>query len=487
LFIGAAYDGPVAAPVAPTSIEEAFEIFGGYTYENQIVSATATGFTTTYDVYGPISFLQWDEADLVDFTDISGVAVSGNSVTFERIGTDQTFVIKYARGITTGSALVFKAFAETVTTTNTLPYLYRVGGTPASGQITSGGVGLQFTTIGAGALYNNASISISTTGLTLTQPAGKGPTYTFSTTGKTVEDLTDDINLYYMKGYGCVYCESVGSGSFTVTSGTYALTGGTDGSYTDQELITLFESLDLSGICAVSVLGRSFPISGDTGVLGDILTTEFLDDLPNPLMFVQNIAYVSGMTETDYVATITANKPLTHKNLMLAVGNGVYSNYIHAPYQDGISTSLAALIPYADNSLLWTTVGLSYITPLFSSAAITNLKTAGFATLGTHYTRSFPVVLSDVASDPDWNSRKYLAVMDTVATIRPYLETLVGLKQIEAELVKQNVLALLSVLPNLQEFDVAVTLYRSGLLSTQIVIRPYATIEAITFGISIKT
>jgi hypothetical protein len=77
--------------------------------------------------------------------------------------------------------------------------------------------------------------------------------------------------------------------------------------------------------------------------------------------------------------------------------------------------------------------------------------------------------------------------MDTVATIRPYLETLVGLKQIEAELVKQNVLALLSVLPNLQEFDVAVTLYRSGLLSTQIVIRPYATIEAITFGISIKT
>lgn len=483
LIIGTAFDGPGDSVVQPSSILDAFEMFGGYVYENHSVGATDTEITLTNADPVGLQFMVWSDYELED-TEVHVVGVTGTTLEIERLGEARDIVIKYPRPLVTVGNTVYKAFAEAMSGANGNVGVMRLGGAQASVRLgTSSGVDVYADY--AGSIYNSAYIAVTGSTMTVHYPAGKFPDRDYDISGMTSEELAWAINLDYDKGYGCLTAEFFGVGTHDVVDGNYNLIGGADGEYSDDALTALLEGTSLSGVAVVHVAGVPVEISTIPGVqnISNVITDDFLNDLDHPAMLVAQILCSDDIAQAAKVAKYVSSKPIAHALASLVVGETVYNYGIYPAYSASVAPVYAALLGSNPLGCLFVDTKLTTISPIYPPASLVSLRDAGYVVFTDTQSRGV-TVFSDLASSPDWDTVSFIAYTTTYNICMSYLRELLGQTHVTAQDVQSDLEAIIAGMPAVQAYSVDVAI-RGSVIYAAIVIRPLGKVTVINFEISV--
>lgn len=483
LIIGIAFDGPNDSVVQPVNIDEAFEMFGGYVYENHTVGPTDTQITLTNADPVAIRFMSWNDYSLVD-EQVHVVSVTGTTLTIERLGVAKDLVIKYPRPLSASANSIHKAFAEAQAGAAGNVGVLRLGGTKAS--VTLGSTsGVEVVSEHAGYLYNQSTLTVADGKLTIHYPAGKFPDRQYDIAGLSSEELAWAINLDYDKGYGCLIAESFGSGTHDISAGAYNLNGGLDGEYSAEALTSLLEGLNLSGVAAIYVAGVPADISTTPGSqnITVALTDDLLNDLDCPTMFVVPIVCADEISQAAKVAKYVSSKPINHPFVSLVVGETTYNYGVYPAYTGSVAPAYVSLFGNNPLGCLFADTNLVSISPVYPPASLLSLKEAGYVVFTDTQSRGV-TVFSDLASDSDWDTISFIAYTTTYDLCMSYLRELLGQTHVKEASVQADLESLVSGMPAVQAYSVDVSIEES-VISAAIMIRPLGKITAINFEVAV--
>jgi len=304
LLIGLADDGPAGVAVQPESWQEAQEIFGWWTQEIHTISASGTS-TVLQNI---ANSNEWYIYQVLNNRLYSNPLYlpSLDSVTFSfgSPGTSGTYAFRYVREHPENSLLPgLNAFLKTGAP---MPLVWRLSGVKASAQIG----GISFTAKYCGTRYNDISISYDGATLTVTTPhAAKHATVSYTVT--TTSDFVAKFNHESGRGKHAVEVSMPPSNTFDLPVGTWALTGGTDASFTEESILAALSNIDLSGVGLVVLCG---------GATSGIVSSA--------------VSYVESQTNS---TCIVVGSPVEYK----AWDQGVYESYLNA-------------LPFTSNQLIYT-------------------------------------------------------------------------------------------------------------------------------------
>lgn len=489
LIIGNGYDGPVDTAVAPATIHDAYEMFGGYEYINVSLLATDTTFTLPTAGARELQFFTWKDGLLTQFTDVSGVAVSGSTVTLERIGRDIDLVVKYLRPTTPEATEVYKTYAEIKSTVPDVGvYVYRVGGETAA--VTIGGA--SSITLAApypGTLYNSASIIVGSDSIVVCPPAGKGEPRTYATEGKSVVEIAQAINLDNLKGYSVFTASCTGTGPLTSGVGTYYFSGGTDVALTDEVVEAALQTIDLQGVKVVTLPARRFKSEpGGSDTIRNYITDEFLQDMTYPTVFVQGVVYSAldaNLTPTAYAENIVAAAELGSPAIFKVVGEVEYSYGLEEPYWGSLAPVFAGVLARSNTNCVYQPALISNIRPEFSETSLNNLRSAGYVAFTRSLTKGC-VVYSDSASDPEWDTSRYLVYLALAEAVFPVIDGVIGSKASDQAGLQQRLAAVIEEIPSISTYDITVRIPHPSVVEVNITAQPYGTVQSVQFGVVIN-
>lgn len=483
LLIGTAYDGPRDQIVQPTSIEEAFNLFGGYAYESVDIDATSTSFSLGGSDVTGLEMLYWRDGDLNTFEEITGVVVNGTSVSHERVGRSVNLIAKYVRPFDSEASLVYKGFAEAFSTAGGDIYVMRVGGTHATCSL---GPVLTFDSEFSGALYNTGTITSDGSKLTITLPAGKGDARIYDLTDKTYEQLAYDINLDFQKGYSCYKVTQCGTGAVSIAAGSWTFSGGTDGELTDELINQTLQSIDLRGVKTVCILGKLHRCHvTDADTLSSIYTPDNIENLPYPTMFVSGVAYDDSLTDVAYANSVIASKTIAATNVTLACGQCRYSYAPVPTYWASIAPIYAAVMARENSGCTYQVTGAPALRPLFTEDTLDALLDTGFANFTVSASKG-SVVYSDRSSNTEWDSTYQQCYLSVVEAVYPIVDSIPGRAPSDTVTLQNELESVLSSIPGLKDYDVNLTRPAAWSISIQITLFPYGKTRSIQFGVIVN-
>jgi hypothetical protein len=179
--------------------------------------------------------------------------------------------------------------------TGRLPYVCRIGGTHALASIDA----WEFESKYAGAKYNNIRLIITPTSFTVSGMYPEYKTRTYNVSG--VEDLNSVISREFAAGIIPVTVAIKGN-TFPAT-GTYSMTGGADGSFSDADVQKLLQNGSLPQ--NVSHVLLNTPLSSS---IVDTVTDFLATDGSQPRMFLTAAPTYSG-SATGWLNTQVTNIP----------------------------------------------------------------------------------------------------------------------------------------------------------------------------------
>lgn len=495
LLVGTAFDGPADVPVLPGSIEGAFEQFGASCYERFILDDGDKAVTLSSAPASTIDFYWWVDRLFTEFTQISGVSISGSVVSFEGLGYDLfqdagsetiELTLRYLRAMGDNDPSVYKAYAEAVSVGGGDVYVMRVGGTEASAIIGTGSNQVILTSPYRGSLYNSTLLSCDGDTLSVTPPPGKGETLYYSLTGLTALDLANAINLDFAKGYGYVKAAATGSGLVSVTPGYITLSGGTDGDLTDEVIEASLDRIDTDGIKVIHICGRRFPSnSGAPNPLAGILSSDYLADQRYPTMFVQGVDYDSSVLPATYAAAVASSGTIIDTSVTKVVGECYYNYAPAAPYYSSLAPGYAAVLAKSSAGCIYEPVNTREIRPYLDESTSKSLASAGYVTFAQSVSKGI-VVYSDVTSDPRWDATchlTYTAIADAVYTV---VDPLLGTTNVKADSLESSITSALDAIATLATKSVSVTIAADNSINIDIAARPYGRVNTIKFGVMIN-
>lgn len=269
LFVGDATDGPVEELIPITSLDSAWRLFGGYKYEYTNITSGQSSYTLSAIPWaGEVTPLQIDSDGSLIPQRLFEFSVSGQVLTWTPIGTASQVVFRYPS--VPGSTSVLKG----ILAASKVPvdvWVVRLGGTPATAQAGN----FTFYSRYAGTRYNGITISITSGGLVSVTPSGgvgRNKNYRVGTDRGLQILLKDETQ----KGYQGFYVRGAFSNSsLTIPTGTYVLSGGTDGSLTSSQVNDFLTNWDFAGIDVVCPVGLITTDLSGAGVIDTISQNDY--------------------------------------------------------------------------------------------------------------------------------------------------------------------------------------------------------------------
>lgn len=260
LFVGDATDGPVEEFIPVDSLDQAFRLYGGYVYEQTTIASGSTGYNVSVAPWAnqvlPMEPGPLDGA-LIPLR-LFEFAVSGSVLSWTAPGEAEavTFRITPVPGPTS----LLKGILAAQRTGQRV-FATRLGGTNATA--TSGG--FIFTARYPGSRYNGTTILVTPTTVTVTPAVGTGRLTVYSPTSDRdlVSQMRDDVARGWV---GCGLSGPYSDTQLTVPTGTYVLTGGTNGAMSASGLAEFLQEHDLAGVDVLCPIGISAPACATAGV-----------------------------------------------------------------------------------------------------------------------------------------------------------------------------------------------------------------------------
>lgn len=269
LLIGDATDGPTEEWVRVESLDQVIRLFGGYIYEQITLASGSTTYTLSGTPWGnDVTSMKVDTDGTLIEQRLYDFAVSGSVLTWSPPGDTITGPIIFrVLEVPSGTALV-RGILNTVKAGADI-YVVRVGG--VHGTITT--TGFAFSAIYAGSRYNGTTVQITSGGaVTVTPSPGTGRTITYNV--RTDAELRKRLSDEVARGSGPILLDTAPSQSaFTLTPGTYTVTGGTNGQLTQALLEDFVNQNDLAGVDVLCPMG--FNTNQVSGILQVLNGTDY--------------------------------------------------------------------------------------------------------------------------------------------------------------------------------------------------------------------
>lgn len=479
VLIGRGYDGPRDEVVCPASLEDAYSIFGGYTYSRQTLSATDTEITlpiadpraTTYYTYN-------EQGGLSPYDNISVVSEEDDTVIIDRLGTAAELIVRCVRPVTNGDLI--KGYAEALQSGYTNIGLYRVGGECSYTYIgMDPNIKILLQSIYPGSLYNNTYVTYEAGLLTIIQPPGKGKDILIDVyPDSTAWSIAAAINMELAKGNCWITAQVEGNGIIEIEEGTYQLLGGTDGSYTNDDIVDVFSHIDLSDIGIISILGADFRAeSGEPDITGQLFDNiESIID--SPIIFVQGVRNVDDYE--GYASKLAQTSPVPYQNLFITAG---YISYTY-PYEHYISSPapLVAAIAANEEDCFYRCLNAPCY-PNISDIDADMLADAGFIVPGNSEGTSY--IIRDTASDPESYLKGYMLYVNTAYAVNSILQKFIGRPSTDASTAEAQIDAVIDKILGIRSHSQSVSISPDGSMIVDISITPIGSVKEFRFAVKL--
>jgi hypothetical protein len=299
LFVGLATDGPSNIAFQPQS-ERAFRtLFGASWTERRYLEPTASSVGLSFEPY------------TLPFNSVNGIknqlyhpAVSGFYVYFGAVGGSGSQMVDFQYTPYLGERDLIFAGRKYVEQTGIMPYVARLGGVKATLEIGD----WKFIAKYAGTKYNLLTVAYDSTGLTIT---GLEPNYPTLYYDDDIEDIPKLIQRDYDLGLSPLTLQKAG---LTLSTFSAALTGGTNGSFTLNDLADFFRTdsvpMDVSHIVLLNPLS-----SGMIEVVSKYISSR---NYQPRLIFIQAPIYTAPTSA--WVDDMYNNFPFRHNMIASVVG-----------------------------------------------------------------------------------------------------------------------------------------------------------------------
>lgn len=365
LIIGLATDGPSYVPYKPRDERELNSLFGGNFIERQTISQSATAITLLFEPWAvPInevdskrSYLYHPTLNPLNRAQLffGNIGPSGNHTT------DLTYT-PYL-----GKQDLILAAKRYYQLTGSMPWVVRIGGTTAS----YSGQGWVFEAKYPGTKFNSVTILSSGTSIVVSGLVPNFPlkSYTYSSSA----NLIRDINLDFDFGISPIICTQAGTAM--LTSGTYTLVGGTNGSFSDADISSFLNNYTMP-------IGASHVLLLSTATSGMIshLTTHLTDKTNQPRMFFTNAPAYSGTVTTWTSAMVTT---LPYRSNMLSIFLGDIETSFQGENISRYAAEAAAIAFSAKEGYNLTNLPVvaNSFSPILTSGGLISMKNSGFIPL----------------------------------------------------------------------------------------------------------
>lgn len=323
LIVGAATDGPIYEVTKSTDIKSTVGLYGGNYIQRDSITSSATSIVLDYFPWGNqiANVVDGIKSQLYSPT----VSPTGNIYTFGSTGAVSGNVLDLYYTPFLGYPDLITAAKNYSQTTGKTPYVCRIGGSYATLAVSGWAILSKY----PGAKYNNLSVTITPTSLTLT---GLEPNFsTLTYIGSTPYDIYIQSQNDYSYGISPIKITAYpGTG---VNIGTTQLVNGSDGvlgdgSVSDTDIATFFDSFELPNeITHVLVLTPT-----TTGLINGIFNL-YNDSDAQVRMFVAPTPTWSGTTSG--FSTLIGQAIPERLNLLgvvLGTGNSLINNVFSNRY-----------------------------------------------------------------------------------------------------------------------------------------------------------
>ncbi len=366
IIVGLATDGPSNIVTSPRDERDLRFLYGGGFIDRIFVSPATSGCTLLYEPWTmPINEVNGSKkaylySPYIDYND-------GRVIYFGNLGGTGLHQIDFTYTPYTGEKDLIFASRKFLADTNRVPYMVRLGGDKAELDIE----GWEFESKYAGTKYNRVSVTSTGSSLVISGLEPNFPTnaYPYTTPG----DMRELIERDYHGGISPLIC--VRPGSAIITSGTYYLSGGTDGSFSDDDVENFLTHATLP-IDATHILFISPLTSGMIDKISDYMQ----DDQVQPRMFFIPAPTYAASAST-WIEDQLTNIPYRHNMVASFIGE-VETDL------DGRETTRytaeAAAIGFAKRegyNLTNVPVNANSFTPVLSESELIEVKNAGWIPL----------------------------------------------------------------------------------------------------------
>lgn len=360
LLVGTATDGP-AGVYQPSNERDLRTKYGGGFIERQSLSPSASSTSLSFIPFNlPLNEVNGIKDQLYS----PYLAATGTTIYFGNIGGSGDQQVDFIYTPYTGvSDLIFMA-RKYLAETGIMPYVCRIGGDFAS----YSGSGWSIQAKYAGTKYND--IVVTSTGSSISV-SGLAPNYPVNTY---TDDYYNRINIDADLGYSPIVCLAA---STILPIGSYALSGGTDGSITASGITEMLDSevlpIDAAYIYIASELG-----SGIVDAIDDYLSVQ--GQQPRLFMFPAPTYNYPVSGYIDYLTECATAIPYRHNMICSLVGNITTT-------LDGITKTRYAAEPAcfalsrAGYNFTNLPITAETFTPVFDETALDALKSAGFMSI----------------------------------------------------------------------------------------------------------
>lgn len=228
LIAGIASDGPQNVVISDS--QDVYNKYGYVTYEKIAVTSGMSTYTLSACPEPNTLTAYVQGYNRLEEYYLDNMGVTGTTMEFMATGEDFDMIVGYVKidsgGLSSNLLRAYNEIAPNAAGSNI--YLLRVGGVHAN--ITVGG--FEFSSVYPGALYNGISFTLTDSRLSIDPLPGKGPGTIYNYTG--YNDLIKQVNGGATFGRSPLTVKLISPYETTITSGTYTLSGGADGTITED-------------------------------------------------------------------------------------------------------------------------------------------------------------------------------------------------------------------------------------------------------------
>lgn len=360
LFVGLASDGPSNVCEKIQTDRELLQMFGGNYIQRTTVSPTASSITCDYM---PLQ-LPSNVVDLVKKDYLFSPYTSGSVVSFGTIGSsiDHTVDLTYTPYLGKGDLITAARRHREILGTSS--WVARIGGELATLDLGS----WIFEAKHPGTRYNNVSVSMGSTGITIFGLEPNFPTLTYTSSSLWHSEITRDYRL----GICPIRVKTAGNSVLTFTA---TLTGGADGSFSADSLNKFLDYTDIPSEVTHVVL-----LTEATNALSAEIINHLQEASVQPRLFMVNAPAYTAPAST-WATSMQTTLSRRHNLIAFVVGDvGTTWNNIFLE-RHAVEAAAIGLGRVQGYNITNTPVDALTFDPILTEVELNLLKRAGFMTL----------------------------------------------------------------------------------------------------------
>ena len=423
LLIGTATDGPTEELVDVTSESQFLKLFGGYQYTAATLASGTTGTTLGGAAWGnEVRPLRLDTDGAYIDKVLFELTCTGTAVTFSAPGPSMSGVVHFRYQDVPGNSSLIHAYYQARSAGVPITVM-RAGGVPATGTVS----GFTFQSRYAGTRYNGTIVSVTSTTVTITPATGTGRICTYTPVSDI--DLRNRLLIDQDRGrHGIILLGPLSQSAFTVPTGTYTLSGGTNGTFSAGDFLDLLEGYTFEGVNVVCPLGITLADLTGTTVLSNVEAAAY------PIL----IAVQASTSGSALSGTANTSKHICSVGFQTTYRTGtVFETSGHAV------PMVAAMLAHDTHNLSNAQLPEGPPTPSYGQALLRLCTTSGH-TLHYRSVAKGPSIYRAVTGDSDWPVSRMRALQQLVRAVLEPLENVLGRSGITRSYLERQVDAALS-------------------------------------------